>query len=209
MGIFSNEAFQLENPSALLRYELDPSAVNVINASPAANDLSTTASFTSLNTQGLADTTNWSTDTFKTLLSVSEPGELVGYVGPTVATAGDVHTVEITVDGVVSTIAMTTTSNTRRPALLAMGPTQGASFTTALNATALVAPSMSTNKRQIVFTGFNNVAVPTWHLVGMFKPPLLVWKNSLLVRAKNSVAITNSTATAFSALIYRLKGGVT
>lgn len=208
MALFTQTSINFNDPDDLIRLELDPAAHSVFDSALTERTLDTTASFTSLTTQGLADTTNWTTDTFKSLLSVSEPGELVGIIGPTLPTAGQILTVEITVDGVVSTIPITTSNNTKRPALLATGPMSSTVFTTASRAMQ-AATALSSDKRTLIPTAATSISVPTWPLVSLLRPPLLAWKNSLLIRAKTSVAITNSVATAWSAVIYRLKGGTT
>jgi hypothetical protein len=204
--LFGGGSINFSDPDDLIRAELDAAATSVYDSTSTRRILDTTISFTSLNTQGLADTTNWATDTFKSLLSVSEPGELVGYIGPVVATAGQIHTIEITLDGVVSTIPITATANTKRPALFAMAPHVNTALSGASEAFA-AHNSISTDKRSLLYSATQVISIPTWPLAGLLRPPLLAWKNSLVIRAKNSVGIANAVSTAYSAIIYRLKGG--
>lgn len=205
MALFGTTQLDFSDPTEFWRYELDPSSTGVMDGTAAQVLLNTTTAFTGLNTQGLADTTNWATDTYKSLLSTSEAGEMLGYIGPQMATAGDIHTVEFTVDGVVTTIATAIENNNKRVALYAGGVSRQASADdfTAVRSAFSSGGSLSTNKR---FTITSTSTLPSMRMATVFGVPLLTWKYSLLIRAKNSAAITNSTATAYSAITYRLKG---
>lgn len=198
----TGSSINYDSPTELYRLELPTGAI-VNNAGGTAVFINSTAAFTSLNGQGLADTTNWSTDTYKSLLSTSEAGEMIAYIGPELATSGGIHTVEFTVDGVVTTIAVTTTANNSRPMLTTNPGSNSAAFTTASNWYDMTLNTLTANKRTF---GSYAQEINGWQQAAFFHVPALAWKNSFQVRAKNSAAITNSTATAYSAILYRLKG---
>lgn len=200
----SDSGANFTDPKQLSRSEIAPATLEWINGSAFAITTDLTAAFTGLTSSGLADTTDWATDTYKSLLSVSEPGELLAYIGPT-SGAACTHTVEFTVDGVVTEIPIAVSTGTRRPVLHSGGPMVKTAMMTANAMPAAYYGPLSTSKRE-----FSNptaaVAIPLWHQAMSLSMPRLTWKSSLLVRAKNSLAITNSTATAYSAILYRLKG---
>lgn len=61
------------------------------------------------------DDTNWTADTYKTILNLSgQSGLVVGFLGPTLPTAGDTNTMRITVDGAAYTIVLTAQVNAGR-----------------------------------------------------------------------------------------------
>lgn len=174
------------------------------NARDAAKYSSTTggasnlvAFFTELATVGFQETTNWTADTYKTLLSVSSGKGLVSaLIGPT-AGGAETTTFEITVDGILTEIAVSVASGER--AALTVGFMQD-DYSTGyrqlgggLNAGKTTVQSSTTI---IYMIGHHTLAA---HGVSQ-----LLFERSLLIRAKHSANITNSTATAYSGGIYRL-----
>lgn len=184
-----------------------PSSTAVGNLSistdaPTVSVASTTAFFTEMAaTRGIQDTTNWSANTYKTLLSISSGfGLVAGVVGCT-AGGAETTTFEFTIDGVISTIT-TTNASGERTTLLAGGPMISAAFTTINLAPLPMATSMDAGKSQLIAAN-SALFIPGWPWITMAGVPCLRFNTSLLIRAKHSTSITNSTATAYSGVMYR------
>lgn len=161
----------------------------------------TTAFFTAMAARGFQDTTNWTSDTYKTLLSVtSGSGLLAALVGPT-AGGSETTTFEITVDGKLVEIPIAVASGER--ACLMQLALPGATFTTA-SRFAIQGGTINAGKT-IIGTPTIDTLLCGWPLVTAYGTPCLKFKTSLLIRAKHSANITNSTATAYSGGMYRLR----
>ncbi|MGE3333614.1 MAG: hypothetical protein AB7I36_08220 [Rhodospirillaceae bacterium] len=179
-----------------------PTAANLIiyDAAPGQWTSATTGFFTEMARRGLQDQTNWTADTYKTLLSVtSGKGFVAAIVGPTL---GGAHTTtfRITVDGVVHTIAIVGASGDRC-CLLSQVKT-GSDFTTSLQYIKVDTEALASDKATLSELYTSDGYIPGWRQ--MQNTPMLQFKRSLLIEAKNSASITNSTATAYSAVMYRL-----
>ena len=161
---------------------------------------STTGFFTNMAARGLQDTTNWTANTYKTLLTVASGKGLVGaLVGPTAGSASTT-TFEITVDGVLTEIAIAVASGERAALIVGGGlinlfadTQRWAQQNGALDA-----------GKTTLQTFTEDMVIPSWTIVTLLGTPLLIFKQSLLIRAKHSADITNSTATAYSGVMYRL-----
>ena len=163
----------------------------------------TTQFFTEMASRGLQDQTNWTSNTYKTLLSVtSGKGEVYCMNGPT-AGGAETTTFEITVDGVLDEIAVGTLASGER-AFLHCGLTVDDLFTTATQNLLPGTEILEADKATWGASGGGDLYVPPWWAVGALRHPMLQFDNSLLIRAKHSASITNSTATAYSAVMYRL-----
>lgn len=160
---------------------------------------SATAFFTEMARRGLQDTTNWTADTYKTILSVTGAGEVAAYIGCT-AGGAETHTVEFTVDGVVSTVTIAGLASGERGCLWTKAEI-GPVYTTTILWANPYAEALDADKA--TWGGMaTNPYMPPWR--SMQGIPCLQFNQSLLIRAKHSASITNSTATAYSAVMYRL-----
>ena len=163
-----------------------------------------TAFFTQLATRGLQDTTNWTADTYKTILNVASGKGLVSaYIGCTEGTAAATHTVEFTVDGVLTEIAIPIVATGQRGCLFTaiMATT---SFTTAAAHAAAAFGSLNAGKTTFATIPTTTPQVLDHGWITSHGTPCLLFERSLLIRAKHSTTITNSTATAYSGVQYRL-----
>lgn len=162
---------------------------------------STTAFFTEQASRGLQDQTNWTANTYKTLLNVaSGKGLVAGMCGPT-AGGAETTTFEITVDGVLDELTITNATS-ERAFLTNCATGLNSIYTTAAhylgNSTGALAASATTFQDDL-----NIYALP-WQVIGFHGTPCLRFNTSLLIRAKHSENITNSTATSYSYVMYRL-----
>jgi hypothetical protein len=204
-GLGAGGGTNFKEPWLLNPYTAPVAALEVYDSGNAKRDASTTAFFTEMARRGLQDQTNWTADTYKTILSVSSGSGLVAaYVG---CTAGGVetHTVEITVDGVLKELVISGLASGERACLFAAAPHADDFFTTA-GAFALSGAEALDSNKQIwgaVQNATESLLVP-WVFITMQGIPCLRFNQSLLIRAKHSTNITNSTATAYSAVMYRL-----
>jgi len=159
----------------------------------------TVAFFTELALRGATDTTNWAANTYKTIVNLSGKGLCAGYIGCT-AGGAETHTIEITVDGRLFELPIVNASGER--AMLMASPVRSDFFTTA------AANGYSTGDlnaaKTVIGTSAGSFVVPTWAAITGLGTPCLKFNTSLLIRAKHSAIITNSTATAYSGVIYRM-----
>lgn len=164
----------------------------------------TTAFFTELARRGLQDTTNWTNGVYKTLLNVaSGRGEVAALVGPT-AGGAETTTFRITVDGVVHVLTSETLASGERAAFLAAYFDSG-DYSTAGSVVNPGDEALEASKA--TWTTLSNLnsetsCIPPWR--AMRGIPMLEFTTSLLIEAKHSADITNSTATAYSGVMYRL-----
>ena len=173
----------------------------VYNASDGADASTATAFFTEFARRGLEDQTNWSEDTYKNILSTTGPLVMFCYVSCT-AGGSETHTVEITASGVTKTFAIPLTSGQR-------GVITGSTFddstfwTTAARWVKPTGQVLSSNKAIFENQPANGI-IPPWMGVQIANLQCLAVEDdsTFLVRAKHSVAITNSTATAYSGIMY-------
>lgn len=160
----------------------------------------TTAFFTAMAARGFQDTTNWTADTYKTLLTVSSgKGFLAALVGPT-AGGSETTTFEITADGVTTEIAVAVASGER--AVLSRVCLPSTTYTLA-SRFAIQGGTINAGKTIIGTPGIDTL-LGGWPLVEANGVPCLKFTQSLVIRAKHSANITNSTATAYSGGMYRL-----
>lgn len=174
---------------------------NIIDSGAAGRTAATTNFHTEMARRGIQDTTNWTAGTYKPILNVTSGGCLLAaYIGCT-AGGAETHTVRITVDGVEYVITIAGLASGERGALLATGvEALSADYVTASafidpGAEALDADKATWGSLSLV------TAIRPWRVMGGI--PLLEAKRTLLLEAKHSVDITNSTATAYSSVMYR------
>ena len=162
-------------------------------------DSTTVAFFTQWDkSHGTSEQTNWTADTYKTIYSdTSGAGVFAGFLGPT-AGGAETTTLELTVDGRLTEIAAVCASGDRAWFGRYI-PVGGDEFTTASALAITQAEQINASKTQ--FTALPGGAANlflSWRSVLLLGIPLIQYSQSLLVRAKHSANITNSTATAFS-----------
>ena len=154
--------------------------------------------------RGVADDTNWTADTYKTIANISGAGLLYDAIGPAGLAGTPTTTMRITVDGVAYTIAETATTTAHRLILGAcfISDSTGAAFTVAANFANGVDSINAGKTAQTVVT--NGVWITDIGFMSMMGTPALYFGTSLLVEMKSSE--TNSTTTnreRSSGLIYR------
>jgi len=187
-----------QNDAHLIIPISDAAATFVVYENVTGRASDTVACFTAFAAyMGTTDTTNWTADTYKTIYSHTGKGRFAGFLGPTMA-GTDITTLEITIDGVVKEIPFTGASGARVWFGMYM-PQTTAQFTTA--ATFEQQGGEAINAAKTGFTDqFGNTALLPWRSITLMGIPVLRYNTSLLVRAKHSQNITNSTATAYSAV---------
>jgi hypothetical protein len=207
MGIFHGETpagggIHFTDPGEFQLISNASSTVRYINATGSAFSANTTVAFTGFAAMGLQDLTNWTANTYKTILSVSGKGFVAGYIGCE-AGGAETHTVEFTVDGTLKEIAIVNASGER--ALIVPGLIPETAYTTANFEAANNSGPLDAGKTTLGTVSSTQGFITPWQWLGTNGVPLLKFTTSLLVRAKHSASITNSTATAYSALLYRLR----
>lgn len=173
-----------------------------INSSLTAVTLDTTAGFTGLAQFGLQDNTDWTANTYKTIYSHTGMGFLLALIGPT-AGAAATTTFELTIDGVLREITVTNAGIGERAILLSSPPIRnGADFTTA---SSLSGPLgiYDAGLTTIQASSGRVLDIVTQRSAAVLSAPLLEYRISCLIRMKHSASITNSVATAYSAIIVR------
>lgn len=177
---------------------MTPASIVASSISEGTNLASTVAFFTNITGEGVIDTTNWSDGVYKTIYSHTGFGLIAGAIGPT-AGAASTTTFRFTLDNVVSTITVTNAS-TERAFLSAAGFINNADFTTA--GTIATLQSLLDSGKTTLQTGA--FQLPSLRLLGYTGAALLRYNVSATVEMKHTgEAITNSTATAYSAVLVR------
>lgn len=198
------------------RFLTDPTQMPIYSATSATlntsiNDFASTVAgfFTgnndSVDRYGVQDDTNWTANTYKTILSLTatKAGYVSTLIGPTHATAGDTLIWRLTVDGGAPAYVLTAGTAQANTSRIVIGNVMdNRSYTTAgrfLLLNSVGAPSDGITA--------DISAQPTWigvHLAFWTGSPLLRFNSSLLVEAKAS---QNITATANverrSAVVYQ------
>lgn len=203
MALFGQDnGIHFKQPSQLMPYVADVANLNVFDNGNTIRASSTTAFFTQMAAAfGLQDTSDWTADTPKTLLDVSSGAGFVGaIIGPT-AGGASTTTFEITNDGVLDEIAITVASGQRAALVCTLG---GAADYTSAEVFLYpgVGETISAGKNTFAASSNPVRVIRPWRHSAMV--PMLRFSQSLLIRAKHSASITNSTATAYSAVMYRL-----
>lgn len=160
--------------------------------------LNLTTAFTGFAKVGIQDNTDWTANTYKTIFSHTGCGLIYGLIGPT-AGGAETQIFEVTVDGVLKTITITN-ANGERAVLLASGGVNTADFTTATNGQMSLGSLDSASLTTYQDTAYG---IPGPRANQMLGVPALRYDYSCLIRMKHSASITNSTATAYSAVMVR------
>lgn len=204
MALFTqSNGIHYQEPWLFQPYRTSATALRVTDSGSVNQTSATTAFFTEMARRGLQDTTNWTSNTYKTILSVSSgKGLVAAYVGCT-AGGSETHTVEFTVDGVLTEIAVSGLASGERAFLTASSMGTTSFFVSAADYQLSASEELDSNK-QIFGSLVSTTNIPTWYAHTLLGIPMLRFNRSLLIRAKHSASITNSTATAYSAVMYRL-----
>jgi len=178
-------------------------ALVAIDNTSTSRTSATTAFFTELARRGIQDTTNWTADTYKTILSISSgAGEVAAYIGCT-AGGAETHTVEFTVDGgTPQTMTIAGLASGERGILISDARFASDYTGASGDYSGFTASEEALDADKATWGAVTNaIQMPIWRNLG--RAPKLEFSRSLLIRAKHSASITNSTATAYSAVIYR------
>lgn len=199
MSLRTQTGAHFKDPWLMLPMTNAASNVPMYDTTNTVRNSDTVAFFTGLAGFGATDTTNWSSNTYKTIYSHTGRGLVHACVGPTAGGAATT-TFEMTVDGVLSEITVTN-ANTER-AFLLTGAVMLADFTTVNTAQGIgssgnaLDAGLSTIQAGVIY-------IPPMRWAHNFGIPLLRYDVSMLIRMKHSAAITNSTATAYSGVMVR------
>ncbi len=171
------------------------SGLRTFNASVSGTASTSAGFFTNGALSGADDDTNWTADTYKTLLNVSSgSGQLGALVGPTSLAGTPTTTWRITVDGTAYTVAVVHSTTAERAVLGAVFEDGGAGgfYNTALFP--YRAPdSVSSDKTTQRFGTALGLVIAPWATIRVLNIPVLEYKTSLLVECKTSE--NNSTTT--------------
>lgn len=199
-GLGGGGGIHFSDPWELWPARITASLLFVYDSAGTARNSTTTNFFTEMARRGVQEQTNWTADTYKTIANISGKGLFAGYVG---CTAGGVetHTLEVTVDGGTAVELAFDTMASGERAFLGVA-TMDSLYTLADNFYLPGGEALDANKDTFDHTGSNRLIAP-WSVLTLQGTPLLKFETSLLIRAKHSANITNSTATAYSAVMYR------
>ncbi len=189
-----------KNPWELMPYVCVATDLTSYDATDTSNTSATTAFFTEMARRGLQNQTDWSANTYKTLLSVSSGNGFVAAVIGCTAGGTETTTFEFTVDGVLSTVSVGPLASGSRGAILA----HAGIITDFTTANKWYQGAQEALNGDVATFGAITSTSSMAHWREMVNFPLLRFDNSLLIRAKHSASITNSTATSYSAVMYRL-----
>lgn len=197
----SSDGIHFKEPWEFPAYAATAANLNVYDSGAVQRTSATTNFFTEMARRGLQDTTNWTANTYKTLLSVSSGKGLVSAVIGCTAGGSETTTIEFTVDGGAAVEIAVAVASGQRAALI---PILGeVAFFTGTDTWKPSAEALVAGKNQFSESITNAFILP-WSAVHIMGVPCLKFKKSLLIRAKHSTDITNSTATAYSGIQYRL-----
>jgi hypothetical protein len=183
-GLGGGGGVNFTDPREFLRAISTSSTTTMINASSASAGTAATAGFwTQLALQGVADNTNWTANTYKTILSISSGMGYVSHLfGPAGLAGTPTTTFEITVDGVLTEIPVVALSTAQRAIL---GPLlQGTAYTTANHInTGSTAINAGKDTYSVTSTGVQVLGPMALRFMGV---PCLKFSQSLLIRMKSS-----------------------
>lgn len=177
------------DPYRFKRFLVASSSIFYWDSANSNNGLNVAGGFTVAAINGLADDTNWTADTYKTILSDTGGRGIVSHlIGPTGLAGTPITTFEITVDGMPKVEIAVTATTTGQRAIL--GPLANADILAGTNAP-FRSPSATAAAKSTMVTGVNGI--PSWITIGLLGTPCLVYRSSILIRMKTSE--NNSTTT--------------
>lgn len=203
LGSYVNGAggIHFTNPWEFLPLATAAANVAAYDSSSTAQDSTTTAFFDEMDRRGVKNTwSGWTANTYQTLLDVSSgKGLVANLIGPTAGSSA-VTTFKFTIDGAPEVeIPVGVVSGNR--AILTPGLYNFRDYNFDGNLGFPGAETLNAGKTQ--FTNTSSVIhVLPWRTYR--GTPLLRFNSSIKIEAKHSANITNSTATAYSAVMYRL-----
>lgn len=190
------------SPYDFFKAEQPANGLNLYNDSTVAQVSTTAGFFTQADTMGVSDDTNWTANTYKTILTVSSgPGLISHVIGPTSLAGTPTTTFGFAIDGAAEVEVAVTLSTTAVRAVLG-AYVQPTFFTTANN---MATGAASMNASKSVSRLNNTMAIPNLNGMRMMGMPCLRWRNSITIRMK--VSENNSTTTnreRSSAVLYAL-----
>lgn len=197
----SPEGFHFRKPNRFNPYCAAAANLFVKDSAGASRSSATTNFHTQMAARGAQVTTDWTGGVKKTLLTVASGSGLVAAcVGPTAG--GAESTIwEFVVDGVTSTVTVTGLASGERGCLLPTNYEQ-ADYTTAAQLSDPKTEALDSDKATFGAVDSDGVYILPWR--NMWNVRMLEFQNSLTISATHSASITNSTATAYCSIMYRL-----
>jgi len=192
MALFSggSNGVNFTDPGYLGRWLVPAANLTIWDSAGTATVTTAAAFFTEIGNRGVAVDSNWTADTYKTILSSATWTQSHTLIGPTGLAGTPTTTFEITVNGVVYTIPITATTTGQRAVLGIVFQTNIASTS---NQFVLGAASMDASKKVSVLGTTNVPYVRNWASIDNYGTPVLDAKISLSVRMKTS---ENNSTTA-------------
>lgn len=204
MVAVAKSGIHFSNPNEFAPYVLGAGNLSVTDSAGTARTSATTNFFTEMARRGFQDTTDWTGTVEKTLLTVSGPGLMFAFAGPT-AGGAETHTVKFVVDGITYTVTPMGVGSGERVFLLA-GYGHPSTYTTSNIWNNPEAEALDTDKATFadIPRATEQPSIPTWGSAtrGI---PMLKWERTLVLSMTVSAPITNSTATAYSGAMYRAR----
>jgi hypothetical protein len=190
MVFIPNSGVNFSSPYDFLKSEVASGSLGIRNSSLTLY-ASTVADFwTQLDIVGASDDTNFTANTYKTILSVSSgPGLLNHVIGPTSLAGTPTTTFGIAIDGAAEIEVPVTLSTTTRRAVL--GPVIQNEFLSTSNYINAAPGGINASKSVLQFGGAQSMPSPQG--MRFLGTPALRWRNSITVRIKTSE--NNSTTT--------------
>lgn len=163
-------------------------SISNVDAGTTTGRVATTANFwTNLAGQGTAVDSNYTADTYKTILSVTGGGYVYNIIGPT-AGGAETTTFELTIDGVLKEVPVATVSGSR--AMLTCSYAPYADFFTTANAYNSARGTLNAGKTIM------NAADSGWlssnQVMDFFGCQRMVFNSSFLLRIKHSANVTGT-----------------
>ena len=202
MVAISSSGIHFKDPWEFRPYTGISTEINIYDSAGTARTGATTAFFTEMARRGLQEQTNWTQDVYKTLLNVtSGKGLVAAIIGPTAGGASNT-TFRFTIDGRAPVSITVSALASGERAMLLTAFYQGVAYTTANAAMQPTNEALDADKATFGALEGNVDLIPPWLWTQGI--PLLKFERSILIEAAHSASITNSTATAYSAIMYRL-----
>ncbi len=198
-GLGAGGGINFTDPREFMRVRIPAGALSMFTEAASIVTSDTANGVTELGKRGMTDDTNWTANTYKTILSVAAGTSVIvaGMFGPTGLVGTPTTTFEITGnDGVAREIAITAVGTGARAYLggLAAG-SAGPALNMFTTTSVAFAGSVGITAAKDVLTLGTTVTcpIPGWQFVKSMGMPCLISRNGLTVRMKSSE--NNSTTT--------------
>lgn len=183
---------------ALLPHYAANGSITNVDAATTTTRVSTAAGFwTNLAAQGTAVDSNYTADTYKTILSVSGAGYVYHIIGPA-AGGAETTTFELTIDGVLKEFAVATVSGSRAFLSAAYATNQDIFGGTV----SFAAPRGSLNAGKTTMTAADSGILLPNQTMDMFGSQRIVFKTSFLLRIKHSANVTGTASNERQSGVY-------